>query len=78
MSTTETTPVTSRRLPIPPAGAFCDHTAMAECHPATCEGQEGCGHFTCPCGIAWDDVFGADHDTEADGPSPPSHRDGTP
>jgi len=27
---------------------FCDHTQMVECH-------EGCGHFACPCGIAWDE-----------------------
>lgn len=37
-----------RMLPIPPLGAFCDHAAMVEC-------CEGCGHFSCPCGVEWDD-----------------------
>jgi hypothetical protein len=27
---------------------FCDHSQIAECH-------EGGGHFSCPCGIYWDD-----------------------
>ena len=35
-------------MPIHPAGAFCNHAAMAE----RCA---GCGHFTCSCGIAWDE-----------------------
>ena len=38
----------TRRLAIPPPGAFCDHAKMAEYH-------KGCGHFACPCGIAWDE-----------------------
>ena len=37
-----------RMLAIPPAGAFCDHARMSEC-------CEGCGHFSCPCGINWDE-----------------------
>jgi hypothetical protein len=28
----------------------CDHSQMKECHP-------GCGHYSCPCGIFWDDGF---------------------
>jgi len=47
-------PITTRRLPIPPPGAFCDHSAMAECHPPA-DGRPGCRHFACPCGIAWDE-----------------------
>lgn len=38
----------SYTLPIPPKEAFCDHSQMKECHP-------GCGHFSCPCGISWDE-----------------------
>ncbi len=34
---------------------FCDHSEMKECCP-------GCGHFSCPCGIAWDEA--------AEGPGP--------
>lgn len=30
------------------AGIECDHAQMAECHP-------GCGHFSCPCGVSWDE-----------------------
>jgi len=26
----------------------CDHSQMREC-------CEGCGHFSCPCGITWDE-----------------------
>ena len=26
----------------------CDHAQMREC-------CEGCGHFSCPCGITWDE-----------------------
>lgn len=26
----------------------CDHSQMREC-------CEGCGHFSCPCGINWDE-----------------------
>lgn len=26
----------------------CDHSQMTECHP-------GCGHFSCPCGVSWDE-----------------------
>jgi hypothetical protein len=26
----------------------CDHSAMTEC-------CDGCGHFSCPCGITWDE-----------------------
>ena len=37
-----------RMLAIPPAGAFCDHRKMRECH-------SGCGHFSCPCGVSWDE-----------------------
>lgn len=33
---------------MPPPGAYCDHADMAECHP-------GCGHFTCSCGLTWDE-----------------------
>lgn len=40
--------ITRRALPIPPDGAFCTHTKMTECHP-------GCGHFSCPCGVFWDE-----------------------
>lgn len=27
---------------------FCDHSQMLECH-------DGCGHFSCPCGLFWDE-----------------------
>ncbi len=27
---------------------FCDHTDMEECHA-------GCEHFSCSCGIVWDE-----------------------
>lgn len=37
-----------RTLAIPPAGAFCDHASMVEC-------CDGCGHFSCPCGVDWDE-----------------------
>lgn len=33
------------------AAISCDHAAMAECHP-------GCGHFSCPCGVSWDEGAG--------------------
>lgn len=33
---------------------FCDHTRMAPC----CDPD--CGHYSCPCGIYWDD--GAESD----------------
>lgn len=33
-----------------PSGATCDHSQMTECHV-------GCGHFSCPCGITWDEGF---------------------
>jgi hypothetical protein len=39
-----------RMLPIPPDGAFCDHSTMTQC----CEDIE-CGHLFCPCGISWDE-----------------------
>jgi len=38
----------SRMLPIPPPGAYCEHDAMSEC-------CDGCGHFSCPCGVSWDE-----------------------
>jgi len=38
-----------------PVGAACDHAAMTEC-------CDGCGHFSCPCGVAWDEG--------AEGPGP--------
>lgn len=35
-----------------PSGATCDHSDMDEC-------CEGCGHFSCSCGLSWDDeAFG--------------------
>ncbi len=37
-----------RTLQIPPASAFCDHSMMSEC-------CVGCGHFSCPCGVNWDE-----------------------
>jgi hypothetical protein len=47
-----------------PDGAMCDHSQMTECH-------DGCGHFSCPCGIYWDD--GAEgHFSEEDDPNDPS------
>ena len=39
---------TVRRLAIPPPGAYCSHVRIRECHP-------GCGHWSCPCGVSWDD-----------------------
>lgn len=41
-----------RREPVPP-GAYCDHRQMREC----CQGPsgKGCGHFSCPCGVTWDE-----------------------
>lgn len=39
---------TRRTLPVPPDGAFCTHAKMTECH-------RGCGHFSCPCGVYWDE-----------------------
>ena len=33
-----------------PAAWECDHAQMTEC-------CEGCGHFSCPCGITWDENF---------------------
>lgn len=38
-----------------PKGAICDHKAMTEC-------CDGCGHFSCPCGVNWDEG--------AEGPGP--------
>lgn len=38
-----------------PAAWECDHAQMTEC-------CEGCGHFSCPCGIYWDEG--------AEGPGP--------
>lgn len=29
----------------------CDHRQMRECHP-------GCKHYTCPCGVSWDESAG--------------------
>lgn len=39
---------TRRVVAIPPLGAFCDHAKMTEC-------CDGCGHFSCACGVAWDE-----------------------
>jgi hypothetical protein len=38
---------------------FCDHTQMAEC-------CDGCGHFSCPCGITWDEGFEGPFETYDD------------
>lgn len=38
----------------------CDHRKMRECCP-------GCGHYSCPCGISWDEG--------AEGPGPFSDSD---
>lgn len=43
-----------RFLPIPPAGAFCDHVGMADHCPG--ESGDGCGHLVCTCGIFWDEA----------------------
>lgn len=32
-------------------GVACDHERMTECHP-------GCGHWSCSCGLIWDDGWG--------------------
>ena len=40
-----------REFVLPPIGAFCSHRRMQECCP-------GCGHFTCPCGVSWDEGAG--------------------
>lgn len=29
----------------------CNHSRMTECHP-------GCGHYSCPCGVSWDEGAG--------------------
>lgn len=43
---------------------FCDHTQMAPC----CEPD--CGHYSCPCGIYWDEgAEGGFFDEEAEIPA---------
>jgi len=48
---------------------FCDHSQMKEC----CSGSgSGCGHFSCPCGVYWDDgaegSFSEDYDDDPNNP----------
>lgn len=45
---------------------FCDHSQMTECCPVV-----GCGHFSCPCGISWDE-YAEGHFDELDEPTDPS------
>lgn len=48
---------------------YCDHTAMTECCP-------GCGHFSCPCGITWDEGAEGHFFFEDDDPNDPSFWEG--
>jgi hypothetical protein len=37
-----------KRMAEVPKGATCEHETMTEC-------CEGCGHFSCSCGLTWDE-----------------------
>lgn len=40
------------------AAIFCDHTQISSC----CEPE--CGHYSCPCGLSWDDGFSSPFDED--------------
>lgn len=51
-----------RKLAEVPKGATCQHENMKEC-------CEGCGHFSCSCGLSWDDNYEGGPLEEETGPN---------
>ncbi len=51
-----------RKLAEVPKGATCEHENMKEC-------CDGCGHFSCSCGLSWDEAEGGPPLETVDGPN---------
>ena len=51
-----------RKLAEVPKDATCEHENMKEC-------CDGCGHFSCSCGLSWDEAEGGPPLETVDGPN---------